>query len=61
MQVKPATAAADDTLPQGMSSGGMQIAMADGSVRSVGSGVSGTTWYYACTPNGGEVLPSDWN
>jgi prepilin-type N-terminal cleavage/methylation domain-containing protein len=39
---------------------GMLVGMGDGSVRSVNAGVSGTTWWYACTPNGGEVLGNDW-
>jgi prepilin-type N-terminal cleavage/methylation domain-containing protein len=38
----------------------LQAGMADGSVRSVNSGVSGTTWWYALTPNGGETLGPDW-
>jgi len=38
----------------------MQVGMADGSVRGVNSGVSGTTWWAAVTPNGGETLGSDW-
>jgi prepilin-type N-terminal cleavage/methylation domain-containing protein/prepilin-type processing-associated H-X9-DG protein len=40
--------------------GGMNVALADGSVRLLGSGMSGTTWWSACTPAGGEVLGSDW-
>jgi prepilin-type N-terminal cleavage/methylation domain-containing protein len=38
----------------------MQTGMADGSVRSVSSGVSGATWWAASTPNGGETLGTDW-
>jgi prepilin-type N-terminal cleavage/methylation domain-containing protein len=38
----------------------IQTAMGDGSVRSVSSGVSNLTWWSALTPNGGEVLGSDW-
>jgi len=38
----------------------MQVGMADGSVRSVSSGVSGNTWWAAITPGGGETLGSDW-
>jgi prepilin-type N-terminal cleavage/methylation domain-containing protein len=38
----------------------MQTGMADGSVRGVSAGVSGTTWWAALTPNGGETLASDW-
>ncbi|HZV05676.1 MAG TPA: DUF1559 domain-containing protein [Gemmataceae bacterium] len=35
-------------------------ALGDGSVRTVGQGVSANSWWYAMTPNGGEVLGSDW-
>jgi prepilin-type N-terminal cleavage/methylation domain-containing protein len=38
----------------------MQAGMADGSVRGISSGVSGKTWWAACTPNGGETLGNDW-
>jgi len=41
-------------------SGGMQVCLADGSVRSIGAGVRPETWWAACTPNGGEVLSADW-
>ncbi|OWK38892.1 DUF1559 domain-containing protein [Fimbriiglobus ruber] len=40
--------------------GGINVALADGSVRNLNAGMSGTTWWAAVTPNGGEVLPSDW-
>jgi hypothetical protein len=38
----------------------MNVALADGSGRSLGAGISGTTWWALCTPNGGEVLGNDW-
>jgi prepilin-type N-terminal cleavage/methylation domain-containing protein len=38
----------------------MQVGLADGSVRGVSSGVSGTTWWAAVTPSGGETLGTDW-
>jgi prepilin-type N-terminal cleavage/methylation domain-containing protein/prepilin-type processing-associated H-X9-DG protein len=41
-------------------SGGIQVCMADGSVRSVAQGISYLTWWYVFTPAGGEVLPGDW-
>jgi prepilin-type N-terminal cleavage/methylation domain-containing protein len=41
-------------------SGGIQTGLADGSVRSVNSGISHLTWWYAFTTAGGEVLPGDW-
>jgi hypothetical protein len=34
--------------------------MGDGSVRFVPQGISGGTWFYACTPSGGDILGSDW-
>jgi prepilin-type N-terminal cleavage/methylation domain-containing protein len=40
--------------------GGIMVGLADGSVRSVAAGVNPQTWWDACTPNGGETLPSDW-
>jgi prepilin-type N-terminal cleavage/methylation domain-containing protein len=41
-------------------SGGMVVAMGDGSSRTVSAGISGSTWWAACTPAGGDVLGSDW-
>jgi prepilin-type N-terminal cleavage/methylation domain-containing protein len=38
----------------------INAAMADGSVRSLAAGLSADTWWAAVTPNGGEVLGSDW-
>lgn len=38
----------------------INVAMGDGSARSVSQGVSATTWWYALTPNAGDVLGSDW-
>jgi prepilin-type N-terminal cleavage/methylation domain-containing protein/prepilin-type processing-associated H-X9-DG protein len=40
--------------------GGMNVALADGSVRFLPAGMSGMTWWAACTANGGEVLGNDW-
>jgi prepilin-type N-terminal cleavage/methylation domain-containing protein len=37
-----------------------QVLLMDGSVRGVNSSVSATTWVYACTPDDGQVLGSDW-
>jgi hypothetical protein len=55
-----AAAAANDAQPQGFSLGGKQVALGDGSVRSITSGVSFNTWYLACNPSDGQVLPADW-
>lgn len=39
---------------------GILVGLGDGSVRLLNSGVSATTWWWACTPNQGEVLGPDW-
>jgi prepilin-type N-terminal cleavage/methylation domain-containing protein len=40
--------------------GGIMCVLADASVRSVSPGVSVVTWLASSTPNGNEVLGSDW-
>jgi prepilin-type N-terminal cleavage/methylation domain-containing protein len=59
-QLAPAPSTANDSQPQGFSLGGMQVALGDGSVRSVDSGVSFNTWYLACNPADGQPMPADW-
>jgi prepilin-type N-terminal cleavage/methylation domain-containing protein len=39
---------------------GMNVGLGDGSVRFLSQGISGNTWWYACTPAGGDILGSDW-
>jgi prepilin-type processing-associated H-X9-DG protein len=41
--------------------GGMPVALADGSVRVLGEGISARTLLLACIPDDGEKLPADWN
>jgi prepilin-type N-terminal cleavage/methylation domain-containing protein len=36
------------------------VLLMDGSVRGVSTGVSGTTWTYACIPDDGQVLGGNW-
>ena len=38
----------------------LQALLMDGSVRGVSASVSATTWGLACTPDDGNVLPSNW-
>jgi hypothetical protein len=38
----------------------MQAGLGDGSVRTVSSGVSPTTWYLANHPSDGQSMPADW-
>jgi prepilin-type N-terminal cleavage/methylation domain-containing protein/prepilin-type processing-associated H-X9-DG protein len=47
-------------LPSTPHSGGIQVLLGDGSVRTVNGGISPATWWAACTPTGGEVLGNDW-
>lgn len=39
---------------------GIQVALGDGSVRSVSASVSATTWWLAIVPDDGNILGSDW-
>jgi prepilin-type N-terminal cleavage/methylation domain-containing protein len=43
------------------SDGGIEVAMADGSARTVTARVSAQTWNAAMCPNDGQVLGNDWN
>jgi prepilin-type N-terminal cleavage/methylation domain-containing protein len=45
---------------QATTSGGLVVGLCDGSVRIVSPSISLTTWYAAFSPQGGEVLGSDW-
>ncbi len=40
--------------------GVVNCALGDGSVRPVAQGISGVTWFYACNPQDGIPLGSDW-
>jgi len=59
-QPQPTQDSCDPSRAQAFSVAGCNVGLADGSVRNVTSGISKTSWWAACTPNGGEVLGSDW-
>ena len=59
-QVTPTKAQCDRFKASSSHSAGMNIGLADGSVRFIGQSMSPTTFWQACTPDGGEVLGSDW-
>jgi len=63
-QLAPITSGANATCDPRLASAprvsGILVGLGDGSVKFLSSGVSPTTWGYACTPAGGEVLGSDW-
>ena len=62
VQPIPYNGGCDPTLASSPQVGGLQIALADGSVRQLSSSVSIYTWWYLCTPAGGETLLADaWN
>jgi prepilin-type N-terminal cleavage/methylation domain-containing protein len=50
----------DDSRPASGHTAGIMVGMADGSARFVSQGISATTWWSVMTPQGGEVLGSDW-
>jgi prepilin-type N-terminal cleavage/methylation domain-containing protein len=59
-QVRPTFGNCDPSHASTAHASGMQVVLADGSVRTLASGMSGTTWWAAVTPSGGEVLGNDW-
>lgn len=56
---RPYNGGCDPTMASSPHPGGIQMALADGSVRFLSAGVSLYTWWYLCTPAGGEALPAD--
>jgi prepilin-type N-terminal cleavage/methylation domain-containing protein len=60
-QAGPSPLLCDWYVTQGGHTGGMQISLADASVRTVTSSLSVATWVLACTPADGKVLGADWN
>ncbi|HYV39810.1 MAG TPA: DUF1559 domain-containing protein [Gemmataceae bacterium] len=59
-QVAPELSQCDPRIPQTPHSGGMPVAMVDGSVRIVSGGISAASFWGATTPRGGEILGNDW-
>jgi prepilin-type N-terminal cleavage/methylation domain-containing protein len=59
-QVRPTEGNCDPSRASTAHPGGILVVLADGSVRTLAAGMSGTTWWAVCTPAGGEVLGSAW-
>jgi prepilin-type N-terminal cleavage/methylation domain-containing protein/prepilin-type processing-associated H-X9-DG protein len=59
-QIKPRPDSGDGNRAISPHTGGINVALGDGSVKFVSAGVSWQTWWSALTPNGGEVLGPDW-
>ena len=54
-QVQPTPGNCDPTRAATAHAGGIQVGLADGSVRSLAPSMNPDTWWYAVTPAGGEV------
>ena len=59
-QPSPFIGACDWTRAASAHSGGIQVCLCDGSVRTVNEGISPATWWAAFTPAGGEPMGADW-
>jgi prepilin-type N-terminal cleavage/methylation domain-containing protein len=59
-QAGPTVQSCNWYVTQGGHTGGMVVGLGDGSTRTVNPSMSVTTWIYACTPNDGNPLGSDW-
>ena len=59
-QVQPREGNCDPTRASTAHAGGIMVGLADGSVRTLASSISGKTWWAAVTPADGDVLGSDW-
>ncbi len=60
VQPTPFLGNCDPTRAATAHTGGIQVGLADGSVRTLSPSLSGITWWAAVTPAGNEVLGSDW-
>ena len=58
--VQPVWSNCNPALPSSNHTGGIPVAMGDGSCRFVSMSVSATTWSHACDPRDGNLLGSDW-
>jgi prepilin-type N-terminal cleavage/methylation domain-containing protein len=59
-QVSPPLVACDPTRLQSFGASGISVLLMDGSVRTVGSSASATTWVRALLPSDGFILGNDW-
>jgi prepilin-type N-terminal cleavage/methylation domain-containing protein/prepilin-type processing-associated H-X9-DG protein len=60
LQPLPYATNCDPTLGSTGHSGGCNVALGDGSARSIASSISNNTWWKAMTPSSGEVMGTDW-
>jgi len=59
-QTAPAPAACNWYVLQSGHTSSMNVGLGDGSVRTVSPSITTTTWTFACQPNDGQPLGSDW-
>jgi prepilin-type N-terminal cleavage/methylation domain-containing protein len=59
-QVRPPFGTADPSRASTAHTGTMNVCLGDGSVRGLSSAIDPLTWWYLCTPAGGEVISGDW-
>jgi hypothetical protein len=59
-QVLPIPGQCDRFRASSAHTAGMNVGLGDGSIRFLSQGISTRTFWFACTPNGGETLASDW-
>jgi prepilin-type N-terminal cleavage/methylation domain-containing protein len=64
-QVQPApnpasTSSCNNTIPSTSHTAGMNTLLMDGSVKFISQGIDPVTWWWACTPSGGETLGPNW-
>jgi prepilin-type N-terminal cleavage/methylation domain-containing protein len=60
LQDRPPVPCCDFRVMQTPHPGVLLVALGDGSVRGVSTGISWTTWNFACNPGDGNVLGTDW-
>ena len=60
VQPEPFQSNCDPTLASTAHPGGILVALADGSVKSLSPSMSPWTWWLALVPNDGQSMPSDW-
>jgi prepilin-type N-terminal cleavage/methylation domain-containing protein len=60
VQPNPYLGNCDFRLPSTGHTSGIMVCLGDGSTRSVPAAITGTTWWAATTPSGGELLGDDW-
>ena len=59
LQPTPFQTNCDPTLASSPHTGGIHVAMGDAGVRFFSSAITPYTWWYLCTPAGGETIPDD--